>query len=85
MYATARRHHTGRFFWSTFLEYSQWSHAAAEWTEEDRRVFVDSPPTYVLAGAFVHEGPTSVEYFLPLGYREVKSFGGWVLLARGND
>lgn len=80
IYAVARRHHTGRFFWTTFLEYGQWAYRMQDWVEEDRRVFIDTPPTFVVAGAYLHQGPISVEYFVPLGYVPVKSFGGWVVL-----
>lgn len=71
IYAISGLEAHGRFFWTTFLITPEWAYRMNEWREEDRRVFVESPPRWVLALDFVHEGVDSAEYFYPLGYKRI--------------
>ena len=82
IYYVARRRFPGRFFWTTFLVTPSWSYRIQDWTAEDRAVFESSPPRYVLALDFAHEGPDSAEYFLPLGYQPVNRMNDCVILEK---
>ncbi len=80
IYALARRRFVGRFFWTTFLLRPEWAYNMNAWREEDRQVFVRTPPRFVLALSFVREGPDAPPYFEALGYHPVHRTKTWVVL-----
>jgi hypothetical protein len=80
IYLTAERSFPGRFFWTTFLVTPAWSYRLDDWVEEDRQVFVKTPPRFVLALSFAHTGVDSAEYFLPLGYERRETIHAYVVL-----
>lgn len=84
LYALSRRRFVGRFFWTTFLLRPEWAYRIEQWREEDRQVFVRTPPRFVLALEMAHTGPDAAEYFAPLGYRPVHRLQGFLILEHPN-
>jgi len=71
IYAVARRHHGGRFFWTPFLVNPARAYRREEWLREDLNALIAQPPKYVVALTKIPTGPDSVQFFEPLGYRTV--------------
>ncbi len=69
IYAVAKRHHGGRFFWTTFLTNPDRAYHREAWLREDRDALIARPPKYVVALTHIPQGPDSVEFFEALGYR----------------
>ncbi len=82
IYAVARRHHGGRFFWTTFLVNPARAYKRAEWLKEDLDALKAHPPKYIVALTHIKEGPDSVGYFEPLGYRTVEVMWEFTIMER---
>lgn len=82
IYAIARRRAPGRFFWSLFLTLPTRAYHRDAWLREDRDAIERDPPRFVVAYADIHDGPDSVEWFLPLGYAVRERIAGFVILDR---
>lgn len=80
IYAVAQRRYPGRFFWTTFLVRPEWAYNMDAWIEEDRQIFLHTPPRYVLALSWVHSGVDSAEYFEPLGYVRRQELFAYVIM-----
>lgn len=82
IYAVAQRRHGGRFFWTTFLVNPARAYKRAEWLKEDLDALKAHPPKYVVALTHIKEGPDSVGYFEPLGYRTVEVMWEFTIMER---
>lgn len=82
IYAVAQRRHGGRFFWTTFLVNPARAYRRAEWLKEDLDALKAHPPKYVVALTHIKEGPDSVGYFEPLGYRTVEVMWEFTIMER---
>jgi hypothetical protein len=83
IYAVAKRRHSGRFFWTTFIVNPARAYKRAEWLKEDLDDLRAHPPKYVVALTKVAHGPDSVEYFEALGYRTVEVMWELTIMERG--
>ncbi len=82
IYAVSKRHHGGRFFWTTFLTNPARAYRREEWLREDMDALLAHPPKYVVALTDEKTGPDSPTYFEPLGYRTVKVIWGLTIMER---
>jgi hypothetical protein len=84
IYCVAERRYPGRFFWTLFFTspVREDSAVRARWQEEDRLALEKNPPKFIVALAWVHEGPDSVEWFTPHGYVVREIDGPFALLER---
>ena len=80
MYAVAGRYFPGRFFWTSFLTMPEWAYRMDRWVEEDRDVFRNTPPRFVVAPTSEHAGVNAEEYFVPFGYVRRALVDGWAIL-----
>ena len=53
----SRRHHGGRFFWTTFLVNPARAYRRDEWFREDMQELLAHPPKYVVALTEAQTGP----------------------------
>ena len=82
IYAVAKRHHGGRFFWTPFIVNASRAYRREEWLREDREALIAHPPKYVVALTHVAAGPDSVGFFEPLGYRTVTVIYEFTIMER---
>jgi hypothetical protein len=68
IYALTGSRYPGRFFWTTFIVSPQRAYRREEWLAEDRRVWEETPPRFVVALRLVADGPDSPGEFLGRGY-----------------
>jgi hypothetical protein len=84
IYAVAQRHYPGRFFWTTFLVSSTRGTAAmhARWLAEDRATIERKRPRYLVALTGIMDGPDSVSYLEPLGYKTLEVVHNLTIMER---
>jgi hypothetical protein len=85
VYAVAQRSYPGRFFWTVYLTH----HTRAEperrarFQEEERKLFEQKPPRFVVALAGAGNGLDNPGYFLERGYQVREVVGQFVIMERG--
>ena len=82
IYALAARRYGGRFFWTSFLTDPHRAYRRDEWLAQDRAQLGERMPRWVVALAWVHEGPDAPEYVAPLGYVVRKEMFEFVIMER---
>jgi hypothetical protein len=84
VYAVAKRRYPGRFFWTTYL--TQPTRAEPElrarFREEERLMFEQTPPRYVVALAGANNELDNPLYFQARGYVPREAIGQYVILER---
>lgn len=82
VYASAKRHYAGRFFWSPWLTLPSREYKRAEWLASDLDSFTRSQPRFAVA----YDGPVaeldSAAWFEARGYLRREKFGAFVVLER---
>jgi 4-amino-4-deoxy-L-arabinose transferase-like glycosyltransferase len=82
IYAMARRRFHGRFFCTNFLSDPNLAYRRDEWLREDRAVFEQDPPRWIVTWVNLPEVPDAPSTFLALGYVERARIGSFVILER---
>lgn len=84
IYAVAERRYPGRFFWTTFLVSPTRGtpEMSARWLAEDRATIERERPRYVVALTGIGNGPDSVSFFEPMGYRVLEVVRNLTLMER---
>jgi hypothetical protein len=84
IYAVAERRYPGRFFWTTFLVSPTRGtpEMSARWLAEDRATIERERPRYVVALTGIGNGPDSVSFFEPMGYRVLEVVRNFTLMER---
>ena len=78
IYALAGRRYGGRFFWTSFLTDPRRGYRREEWLAQDHAQLLERKPRWVVAVAWVHQGPDAPEYFEAMGYVVRKQIFGSV-------
>lgn len=81
IYARAKRHWPGRFFWTIFLVSPTRPYKQAEWREEDQRDIERTPPKVVVT-VRVAQGMEGPDFWKARGYRVVEETYDMVILVR---
>ncbi len=83
IYIACRRRYGGRFFWTTFLTDRRYHPDPEALLGEDLAAFKASPPRFVVANDFVHEGVAAAEPYERIGYVRMATLQNYVVLERG--
>ncbi len=83
IYAVAKRHYQGRFFWSLFLTSPNRAYRREAYLAEDREAFEKARPRYVVTRRESTEvNLDHPDYYVPLGYRIEVEHGRFVVMRR---
>lgn len=82
IYASAKRHYGGRFFWTTFIVAESRAYNREKWLAEDKAAIAKSPPRYVVAVAGVEGNTDGADWWQRIGYVQRVEIGDFVVLER---
>lgn len=82
VYAIARRHYGGRFFWTNFLVDPRRAYRRADYTREELDTFERIRPRYVVTLTAARGNIDAADFYVSRGYSLRVTFGGLQVLER---